>query len=436
MTRTPFALRGLAVALASCFRPTPIIKAANEELAANEAISPGSFTIEQPDGFTIKYGKYPHKVGMQIFDKAAAVAMANDVSSLLGKASRLFRGIPVYAGHPDHPDLAQRNRFTDSRARGWIKEVIPGENEARFIVSYNELGRGEVQDAQWAGYSPLWLMVAAENTGHQKSYRPVRLQSFGLTNNPNIDVTPIVAANEEGKMDEEPAAEPTGEPAPETMISRIRAALTNEGLIKPEDSDEMILGVLGNLFSSMAWERQRKAEMEQENTRMELLAKAASCAENEKAPLVILDAALARLATLAANESAANDQVQTHSRARQILATRLLDDAITAAIITPPQRDAINSEILGAANESDLQAVLAKLKKPAASPSTTLLSKQMTGARNHVLAANDAEGRNRLRTEAVDAVLQEITKGGPAKKGDHEKAWTIAQSRKPELFTH
>ncbi|WP_345735671.1 hypothetical protein [Prosthecobacter algae] len=406
---------------------------ANEEsLAANEAISPGIFTIAQNDGFTIKYGIYPHSVGMQIFDKAAAEAMANEMTSFLGKATRLWKGVPVYAGHPDHPDLTQRARFTDGRARGWITEIVVGENEAKFVVAYNSIGKTEVEDAQWAAYSPLWIMAPAANIKGHKAFRPVKLKSMALTNNPNMDVEPLVLANEEDieEMKEETPA------AGDTMITRIREALTKEGLIKPEDSDEMIMSVIGSLISSMAWERQRKQEMEKEDAKLQMLAKAAAYADNEAGTLGILEAAITRLSTLAANEEAAAGRDLVATRAREMLTDRLLDHAITMAAINPPQRDALRVQILTAANEADLTTALASLVKPKPAAGSTLLSKGMGGARAEVLAANDMAGRNQLREAAVQEALTEITKGKAAKPGDADRAWNLARSRKPELFTH
>lgn len=215
-----------------------LFPAANEnEPAANTAVVAGGFSLIQPDSFEIEYGEYPHSVGVQIFDRASAQAMANDMASLLGKLTRGFRGIPVYAGHPDHPDQRLAAQYPDRKARGWITEIVVGDNSAHFLVSYNSLGKSEVEDAQWAGYSPLWLMQPAAN--QRGKFRPMILKSMALTNNPNMPVKPIVVANE----DEPTAPLPNPTPMKPETIAKLKKLLK-----LPEDADEAALDQAANAY--------------------------------------------------------------------------------------------------------------------------------------------------------------------------------------------
>lgn len=371
------------------------VLACNENLAANEAVVAGSFTITQPDGFEIAYGEYAHPVGTQVFDRESAQSMANELASLLGKITRGFRGVPVYAGHPDHPDQRMAAQYPDRKARGWIKEIIVGDKSARFVTAYNELGKGEVEDAQWAGYSPLWLMQPIAN--ERGKFRPMILKSMALTNNPNMPVPPLIVANETESTPENPSP----------MKSELKAKLMKL-LGLAEDADDTAFDeAANNFFDAKLAEKDRPAE-EPKPDEEKVKAEAAAAAANA--------------ATAAANEAVAN-----------LRTTRIdfaLDQLMITGRVTPANLPAEKAKLVACANDADLTAAIEKLRAVKPSLQTGLThAANIAAQKPELLAANDADARARQRQEAVDAVMKERPGISPT------VAWGIAASRNAKLFT-
>lgn len=369
----------------------PLFYYAANEAAANEAVVAGSFTITQPDGFEIAYGEYAHPVGTQVFDRESAQSMANELASLLGKISRGFRGVPVYAGHPDHPDQRMAAQYPDRKARGWIKEIIVGENSARFVTAYNELGKGEVEDAQWAGYSPLWLMQPVAN--QRGKFRPMILKSMALTNNPNMPVPPLIVANE------------TENPNP--MKPELKAKLMKL-LGLAEDADDTVFDEAANgYFDKMLAEKNKPAEEPKPDE------------EKAKAEAA---AAAANAAVTAANEAVIN--------LRNTRIDFALDQLVTSGRVTPANVPAEKAKLVACANEADLTTAINALRALKPSLQTNLThAANIAAQKGELLAANDASQKSRERQDAVDSVMKERPGITPT------VAWGIAASRNPKLFT-
>lgn len=422
------------------------VLAANEEPtvpAANEGVVAGSFSIEQADGFTIQYGEYSHSAGVQLFDKASAEAMANELSSLLGKLTRGFRGVPVYAGHPDHHDLKIRTQFPDRKARGWIKEIIAGENEAKFIVAWNELGRSEVEDAQWAGYSPYWLMQPVAGL----KARPVKLISFALTNNPNIPVTPLIVANEDGSYarsedstNNEPRTKNQEQGTMNIDLNKLIAALTEAGLIKEGDDEAAILSSIGSLARELQWAREARERMELEKAEMKAELASEVTAENENDHAALLRLIVARVKTLAANEAqleTLNLQLQTQTaRADNERAARVdaeLHRLVSAANITAAERDAQRPALIAAANEDEFKSLLSGLSQKKITLQTKpQIAGDLAGQRG-LLAANEQE-RSNQRMALVQKHVKALC-GDKSPTGEqYDAAWNKARLEAPDLF--
>ena len=378
-----------------------LIPACNEDLhAANTAVIAGGFSLIQPDSFEIEYGEYPHSVGVQIFDRASAQAMANDMASLLGKLSRGFRGIPVYAGHPDHPDQRLAAQYPDRKARGWITEIVVGDNSARFLVSYNSLGKSEVEDAQWAGYSPLWLMQPAAN--QRGKFRPMILKSMALTNNPNMPVKPLIVANEE----EATALIPTPTPMKPKTIAKLKKLLK-----LPEEADDTALDQAANDYcdKAMAPEPEPKPEVTPEAV-VEVEPPTPEADKKEDA------------------KEAANEAI---SAMRGALINFGLDQLIMTGRLAASRRDIEHATLVACANDAAITAHLDTLRgakpvmqtKPVHAANIALQKPAFT-------AANVDTDRARQRTDAVNAIKAER----PGISGT--VAWGMAASRNPELFGH
>lgn len=380
--------------------------AANEELpAANTAVIAGGFTLMQPDGFEIEYGEYPHSVGVQVFDRESAQLMANELASLLGQVKRGFRGVPVYAGHPDHPDQRMAAQYPDRKARGWIKEIIVGETSARFISAYNELGKGEVEDAQWAGYSPLWLMQPVANA--RGRFRPVILKSMALTNNPNMPVRPLIVANE----DESGQASPADLETPKTPMKPETLAKLKKLLNLADDADETALDTAVNSYCDTAAEKPAVPEKKEPPAEEKKEEEIPAAAANDAFQLAI---------------AAANTAVENMRLTRIDFA---LDQLVTSGRLPLANRDATRSSLVACANEFALSAQLNTLRGSKPTLQTKLThSADLAKEKGQVIAANDGAARSRMRQEAVEAVTKE-------KPGISQTlAWGIAASRSPELF--
>lgn len=151
---------------------------ANEE-PREDAICNSEIGSTDEEGWVkiASYGTHPGSVAGrdQHFYEEDANAVISEFNSLRGRAGRLFRGIPIYIGHPDsRPDLYTDHRrlgkYTDLQARAdglWAKEEL------------NSLGLENKREGYWMYPSPRWDAPAG-----RPQFRPTRLISVGLTNKP------------------------------------------------------------------------------------------------------------------------------------------------------------------------------------------------------------------------------------------------------------
>ena len=125
------------------------------------------------------FGEWPHPRGMQVVDEEAARRMKRSA------AIRLLGGIPVYIGHPDDEPAPTRLRPV-----GKIKKICSTKDGIAVVAAYDDDAYEKL--ANGSAMSPRWQM---EKIGGGK-YRPVKLISAGITDNPNIPASGrILAAN-------------------------------------------------------------------------------------------------------------------------------------------------------------------------------------------------------------------------------------------------
>ena len=165
---------------------------ANQCASAPLGAAEGPFTILQPDWVQLApYGDFPHSRGVQRVDRDAAESMVAAFESFLGKASRLFGGVPFYAGHPDLPGAGEQ---ADRKAYGWITKLEARADGLYGLAKWSDAGRELLRQAHYKYLSPYWEALEIGREQGQKVFRPVVLISVGLTNQPNIPVRPL--ANE------------------------------------------------------------------------------------------------------------------------------------------------------------------------------------------------------------------------------------------------
>lgn len=124
----------------------------------------------------------PKVAGVQVVDREAANQMVAHFNRLPSRVGRLFRGLPVYVGHPDFPDLA--DEYPDKEVYGHISALEGRDDGLYGRASWTEQGRAMVNEQQFRYPTPYWKMAPVP--GREKAYRPTRFKSLGLTNTPNI----------------------------------------------------------------------------------------------------------------------------------------------------------------------------------------------------------------------------------------------------------
>lgn len=128
------------------------------------------------------FGKHTHPEGLQIFTEIAAKKMIQHFKSFFQRLKRCFRGLPVYIGHPDHPDFKGKKDHTDSTPYGEIVDLMIKPNGLWAQIKWDTQGQCLIQSQKYQFFSPYWSANPIENAG----YEPNQLISLGLTNTPNI----------------------------------------------------------------------------------------------------------------------------------------------------------------------------------------------------------------------------------------------------------
>jgi hypothetical protein len=163
--------------------------------AGETAALPNQFVLLQEDWVQLSpYGEFPHARGLQRVDRAAAEGLAAQFRSFLGRAGRLFGGVPFYVGHPDLP---QASELCDRKAYGWVEELQAREDGLYGRVKWSEAGLELLRNGHFKFLSPFWEAKEIAVEGGRKVYRPTVLISVGLTNQPNLPVRPLANESEQ-----------------------------------------------------------------------------------------------------------------------------------------------------------------------------------------------------------------------------------------------
>lgn len=176
----------------------------------------------------------------QHFNAENAALMVSEFNSVRGKLGRLFRGAPVYRGHPD----VDPKQYPDDRRRGKIVELEARGDGLWGKAEWNSLGQENVDQGYWLYPSPYW-----DAPGGQKQFTPDRLISVGLTNTPRIVTSePIANSDDDNQlMDRQQLIAALGLPdeaTDEEILAAIKAlqdnADTPEGKAKLEEVENSL----------------------------------------------------------------------------------------------------------------------------------------------------------------------------------------------------
>lgn len=184
------------------------------------------------------YGTYPgSRPGRpQNFTEVEANAMVGEFRSLRGKLGRMFRGAPVYIGHPDKDPAV----YTDHRRLGKVTDLQVRPDGLYGEVEWNALGLENKREGYWVYPSPRWDAPAG-----RPEFRPDRLISVGLTNMPRIAASEPVTNSLDFETETETAT------TTETTIMD-RKLLTDKLGLDVTATDEEILAKIATLMSEAA----------------------------------------------------------------------------------------------------------------------------------------------------------------------------------------
>lgn len=327
---------------------------------ANELKRDGDWIMLAP------YGDFKNVRGMQRLTREDAQDMCNEFKSVLNLPARAL-GLPVFKGHPDHEHFKERDR--DLAAYGRVKGLEARPDGLFANVKWSEDGRKLIDGEMFSHPSVNWSMVKRQDG----SWKPVRINSVGLTNNPQIPVPAITMANEENfNMD--------------------RKKLAKRLSLAEDATDEQIDAAIG----------QRETDLANEKT-------ARQTAETQRQTAE----------TNFANEKTARTTAETQLKAARIKAGNvLIAAAITAGKVTQAEKLQWETDF---ANASDFESVVTKLDG--------LKAKLHREAKSGGLGTRSAkEGERSLQVQ--DFVNERMKEHGE----DYLTAYKAVKGAKPELF--
>lgn len=135
-------------------------------------------------------GEFRHAQGLQRVDEKAVTAMANEFNSIAGHLQRAFVGRPIWIGHHD----LNPKEYPDSKAYGWITALEARADGLYAKAKWSPKGKEMIESGEYKFHSPYWDVDKIGQENGRTVYRPKKLISAGLTNEPNIPVAPL--ANE------------------------------------------------------------------------------------------------------------------------------------------------------------------------------------------------------------------------------------------------
>ncbi len=121
-----------------------------------------------------KLGEHYHPRGTQLVDEQSFLKMRANLKRWFAKR------IPIYRGHPDEFTSLFYERELKSKEVGSVNDLILTEDAILVVSEYSDEAYESVKNGQLL--SPRWEMQSLGNN----YFRPIKLISIGLTNNPNI----------------------------------------------------------------------------------------------------------------------------------------------------------------------------------------------------------------------------------------------------------
>lgn len=213
----------------------------------------------------------------QRLDRVHGERIANELNA---RTARGEPGIPVYAGHPDVPQLAAR--YPDKGAFGWVTKIeLANEGGKDGLALTVEWDRDPGRGFRW--FSPYWIANEREGSCHIVA----EIASIGLVNNPNIPEFRLANESQGGNGTKQGTS---------TMdIEAIKKALG----LPPEATEEQVIAAIeagAKAVEELATERTKAEAAEAEKAQAETEkdeAKAELANERAAHRALLLDQAIA-----------------------------------------------------------------------------------------------------------------------------------------------
>ena len=128
----------------------------------------------------------------QVFTRSQAERMVAAFNTLAVRKGDGFRGLPIYAGHPD----ADPVRWPDERRLGGVVALEARGDGLYARAAWNDLGEQNRAQGYLVYPSPAWLYDARSARGNGV-IAPDELRSVGLTNTPRLPDVPAWTNSED-----------------------------------------------------------------------------------------------------------------------------------------------------------------------------------------------------------------------------------------------
>lgn len=373
--------------LVSAFNVSSLVGAVG---AINEKIGSGDWVRVAP------FGEFPNEVGLQVFDRAAADAIVGAFNTAASQAATLWRGLPIYEGHPDEPAWLKKNPGYKRIAVGRVKELQTRDDGLWSRVAFNDAGnplvRGEAP--AYEAQSPRWGMAPIDHKG-RKAFRPLELYSLGLTNTPNIPGTQLGLNERDENF-----------PAMKSTIIALLAALGRPVANAASVTDEQLAAAVNEAVP---------------------VATAAITAQGELGTLKPqLLTAQNEITTLRKSLETANGLVTTErqnaANERKARVELVLTSAVNEGRITPAQRGDWEGKF--SAQGADFAAIAGELGK----------LKPASNTQSRVANLGKRKPEELASVNRIAAINEAVEAKKKATGCDHNSAYLAVQREKPELF--
>jgi hypothetical protein len=171
---------------------------------------------------------------IQRIDAESLNEMVAESKSLVGKVRRFFKGVPIYAGHPD--GLGVGKTYKDAEPKGMIAEIEARNDGLYGRPIFNESGEALLEATNGLAPSARFEVAFVGERKNPQLTRPIRLRSVGLTKAPNLPVETI----NEAKPDSAPISEPQ---SPQEMtIEQLKVVVAPLGIEATNDTTAELIG--------------------------------------------------------------------------------------------------------------------------------------------------------------------------------------------------